>query len=474
MRSLPKHTIGFLLAASVLAPAIVASIYFDQWWISLAAVLLSVGIFAWDHPRILLTWLWISLPLSMEFSFSDRLGTDLPDEPLMIGVSLLTFFYVIYHRKKISQNLLLHPLMFLFLLWISWMGIAALVSTTPWLSLKFMLAKGWYTGAFLVAPLLWLRTRTDIQQMIRYLFIPLLSIAVLTLIRHAFSGFSFMSASEVVQPFFRNHVVYSAMLVTAVPVLYFYRKHSLVKWRGNLLLGIVLAALFFSYARGAWLALLVGVIAYLLLRQRLLLYGYVMAVLLLIAGFVWLKYDDRYLDYAPDYRTTIFHPEFSDHWEATYQGKDVSTVERFYRWIAGVRMVAARPLTGFGPATFYTSYRSYTIPAYKTWVSDNSDRSTVHNYFLLTAIEQGVPGLILFLLLLGAILYYAERLYHQQKENWLRSVAAGIGIVVVMLGVVNFWSDLIETDKIGSLFFLSIALLLILDRRDLRLTTADV
>lgn len=245
MRSLPKHTIGFLLAASVLAPAIVASIYFDQWWISLAAVLLSVGIFAWDHPRVLLTWLWISLPLSIEFSFSDRLGTDLPDEPLMVGVSLLAFFLFIYHRKKISRNLVLHPLMLLFLLWISWMGITALVSTTPWLSLKFMLAKGWYTGAFLVAPLLWLRTRTDIQQMIRYLFIPLLSIAVLTLVRHAFSGFSFSTASEVVQPFFRNHVLYSAMLVTAVPVLYFYRKHSLSKWRGNLLLGIVLAALFF-------------------------------------------------------------------------------------------------------------------------------------------------------------------------------------------------------------------------------------
>ncbi|MEN9497938.1 MAG: hypothetical protein RL750_837, partial [Bacteroidota bacterium] len=169
-------------------------------------------------------------------------------------------------------------------------------------------------------------------------------------------------------------------------------------------------------------------------------------------------------DYAPDYRTTIFHSDFSDHWQATYQGKDVSSVERFYRWIAGVRMIEERPLTGFGPASFYSSYRPYTLPAYKTWVSNNPDRSTVHNYFLLVAVEQGIPGLLLFLLLLGAIFYYAERIYNQGATGGQGLFAAGIAVVVVMLAVVNFWSDLIETDKIGSLFFLSISLLLIIDR----------
>ena len=465
MTSLPKHTIGYLLAAVLLASAIVTSVHFDSWWICLIPLAGMVGIWGWNHPQALLALLWISLPLSIEFSFSDRLGTDLPDEPLMIGVSLLAIFYLVYHRSVFSLDLLRHPLMLLFLFWMGWMAVASMVSTTPWLSLKFMLAKGWYMGAFLLAPLIWVRDRADVQRMVRLLFIPLLGIALLTLIRHAFHGFSFATASAVVQPFFRNHVVYSAMLVTAVPVLYFYRRHDTVRWRGNLLLLIVVAALFFSYARGAWLALLVGAIAYFLLQKRMLLYGYVMAILILIGACVWLKYDDRYLDYAPDYRTTIFHPEFSDHWQATYEGKDVSTVERFYRWIAGVRMVADRPLTGFGPATFYAAYRSYTSPAYKTWVSDNPDRSTVHNYFLLTAVEQGVPGLILFLFLFGAILHYSERLYHRDTDPWIRSMTAGIGIAAVMLGVVNFWSDLIETDKIGSLFFMSIALLLIVDRR---------
>jgi O-antigen ligase len=253
------------------------------------------------------------------------------------------------------------------------------------------------------------------------------------------------------------------MLMTLVPVLWLARQRANRTLGWDLAIACILAALYFSFARGAWLALIVGLLAYLLLQKRLLVYGYAMTLLLLFAVFIWLKQDDRYLQYAPDYKTTIFHPEFSEHWRATYQGKDVSTVERFYRWIAGVRMIEEKPITGFGPSSFYSTYRPYTVPAYRTWVSNNPQKSTIHNYFLLTAVEQGIPGLILFLLLFGAILFYAERIYHTGQADWQRQMAAGIGVIVVMLGVVNFWSDLIETDKIGSLFFLSISLLLILD-----------
>jgi O-antigen ligase len=255
------------------------------------------------------------------------------------------------------------------------------------------------------------------------------------------------------------------MLVTLVPVLFFSRRFTQKKQLWDAAMILVLVTLFFSYARGAWLALFVGIGAYLLLRNRLLVYGYVVVLLLSLLTIVWLKQGDRYLQFAPDYRTTIFHSDFQDHWRATYQGKDVSSVERFYRWIAGVRMVEEKPLIGFGPSSFYTRYRQYTVPAYKTWVSNNPDRSTVHNYFLLTAVEQGIPGLIIFLILFGALLFYAEKLYHRNRDRWRGQLAAGIAVIVVMLGVVNFWSDLIETDKIGSLFFLSIALLLILDHR---------
>ncbi|MFM7672457.1 MAG: O-antigen ligase family protein [Bacteroidota bacterium] len=455
----------FGLVLALIVPSLLWALSIDAWWPLSIPLLILLAFIGWHRPSWLMCLLWISIPLSVEYSFSDQLGTDLPDEPLMLAMTVLSLFYLIARGRPFSSALWRHPLFICFLLWMGWMGVACLLSTAPTLSIKFLLAKSWYTGAFFLAPLIWLRDRKSIEQFLYFLFIPLFLIALLSLIRHAFHGFRFIDSSNVVQPFFRNHVVYSAMLVTLVPVLFFSWRFTSYKKSWIAALILILTALFFSYARGAWLALLVAAIAYGLIRKRALFYAYLVSVLLGVMAILWLKQEDRYLSYAPDYKTTIFHNEFQDHWRATYEGKDVSTVERFYRWIAGVRMVEKRPWTGFGPASFYVSYKPFTVPAYKTWVSDNTDRSTVHNYFLLTAVEQGIPGLIIFLILFGSILYYAERYYHTHQKDWSRQLAAGVGVVTVMLGVVNFWSDLIETDKFGSLFFLSISLLLVLHQK---------
>jgi O-antigen ligase len=231
----------------------------------------------------------------------------------------------------------------------------------------------------------------------------------------------------------------------------------------SLLLLISLGALFFSYARGAWVALLAGLLVVWLIKRKLFLVSYIAGIFLTIVALCWLKSNDRYLRYANDYTTTIFHKDFREHLVATYKLKDVSTAERFYRWVAGVRMTGDNGLTGFGPGTFYPNYKPYTVPAFRTWVSDNKEHSTVHNYFLLTAIEQGIPGLFFLLLLLGAMICYAEALYHRVSDIFYKKLAFTTGVMLSMVLVVNFLSDLVETDKIGSLFFLCLALLIVTD-----------
>ena len=251
------------------------------------------------------------------------------------------------------------------------------------------------------------------------------------------------------------------MLVCMVPLWWAgYRISLKGKWLIAGALIITLAAIFLSYARGAWAALVVGMIAWELIRRKWLLKAYLLVVAFVLLCTGWLIRNDNYLRYAHHYQTTIFHEDFRDHLVATYQLKDLSTAERFYRWVAGVRMLEERPVIGFGPSTFFHEYKPYALPAFRTWVSDNPEQSTVHNYFLMIAVEQGIPGLLIFLLLAGSSLWYAQSLFNRARDTINRTIALAAGSVMVMILTVNFLSDLIETDKVGSLFFLCIATLI--------------
>jgi O-antigen ligase len=98
-------------------------------------------------------------------------------------------------------------------------------------------------------------------------------------------------------------------------------------------------------------------------------------------------------------------------------------------------------------------------------VSANEEHSTVHNYFLLLLIEQGVPGLLLFLMLLALFFYQAQVLYHTTNDGFWKATIATVAVILVMICTVNVLSDLIETDKVGSVFYVCLAVLMIAGKK---------
>jgi O-antigen ligase len=289
-------------------------------------------------------------------------------------------------------------------------------------------------------------------------------LTTLIFLRHAQLGFSFASVNKAVSPFFRNHVNYSAMLVCVLPLVVCVSYGSVgLKRLAFVLGGFLLVAAFFSYARGAWLAVLTGGLAYWLIEKRRLVITFVICIVAIMTFSWWLATNNRYLRYANHYQATIFHTDFTQHLIATYRLKDLSTAERFNRWTAAARMVPDAGLSGFGPNTFYPLYKRYQIPAFRTWVSNNPEHSTVHNYFLMVLVEQGVVGLAIWVTLCGCLLYYSQRLYHRLQDPVSRRIAAACGVIVVMIVTVNCLSDLMETDKIGSLFLLCLSALVAID-----------
>jgi O-antigen ligase len=439
------------------------AVWQEAWYIvgiPFAIVFFYLG---WQYLNIVFFALLFSLPLSTEIQFSSALATDFPDELLMLLTAGLFLCYWVYHPKALTLKTIQHPLIILLAITFIWSIVTAFFSTDHLLSAKFLLAKSWYLGAFVLAPLMVFKDKRTIKTAILALALAMLMVTLLTMVRHYKYDFTFAGINRALHPFFRNHVNYSAMLVCMIPVFFVFYKLSISKSIRRMLviiMGVLLIALFFSYARGAWLALITGIAAYWLIKKRLMLSAYILTIIITTASVYWIKSSDHYLEYAHDYRTTIFHQNFREHLRATYEFKDVSTAERFYRWIAGVRMIKDDPLTGFGPNTFYSNYKPYAIPAFKTWVSSNPEHSTVHNYFLMITIEQGIPGLLFFLLLTGAMLYYSQLLYHRANDPFYKMTAVIAGVVLVMILTVNFLSDMIETDKVGSLFFLCLSLLI--------------
>jgi len=459
--------------------AAVCYAYFQELYFLAIPFAVIIAAYLIQYPQYLFYLLMLSIPWSVEFNFNPGLGTDLPDEPLMLLGSLATVFYLIYRRKSIRiANI--NFLVAIIILQILWASITVITSSDFIISIKYILAKGWYLLSFFVLPLLLFKNPNFFRTSVLLFLCSMLAVTALVLVRQEINGWTFEKINESVRPFFRNHVNYSSVLIFMVPLLI-----AILQLVGSkkiefflyfLLIG-VLIAVYFSYARGAWLALIAGLIAYWLLKKRLMVFGFLSVLVLILIGVFWIKLNERYVKFSNDYSSTIFHSNFREHLIATYQLKDLSNAERIYRWVAGVRMIKDNWQTGSGPSTFYSQYKSYALPAFKTYVSKNPEKSTVHNYFLLMLIEQGVIGCLLFLALLTAAFWYTQKIYFRTDEKFWKVVVSAVASILAMQCVINFLSDMIETDKVGSVFYLCIATLVIADiktRKDKSNLSADV
>ena len=137
-------------------------------------------------------------------------------------------------------------------------------------------------------------------------------------------------------------------------------------------------------------------------------------------------------------------------------------MERLYRWIAAMRMSAEEPVKGWGPNAFYYYYKPYAVSSFKTYVSRNTEKSTTHNYFLYMLVEQGWPAMLLYAALIAVAFAQAQKTYHRFTDSFYRYCTLGAAMMLGAAFINNFFSELLETHKVGSLFYISLALLVVL------------
>jgi O-antigen ligase len=412
------------------------------------------------------------IPLSTEVVLPNGFGTDLPTEPVIIGLMGVALFVFAYRNKGLAGGIFLHPMTVFLLLHLAWIYFSTAQSELFFISFKFSLAKTWYVVVFYFLAYYLLKRVDQFVEVIWWVFWPLLFTVIIILVRHSLVGFSFAEVHKVLHPFQRNHVSYAALLSLFLPyvwLLYQLRQGRKDRLFIVIVAGILLVAVYFSYTRAAYIALAMAVAAYFLFRLRLIRTVLMAGVVVLVIGVGYLFSKNRFLALAPNYETTVAHREFGSLLDATAKGKDISTMERLYRWIAGVEMSRKKPVVGYGPGNFVNFYKPFSITSFRTYVSSNEEQSGIHSYFLMTLVEQGWPGLILFLILSLFLFIRGEQIYHQSQDPVRKAVVMAILLSLVVIYAFLIINDMIETDKVGSFYFLSLAMLVridLLNRRD--------
>lgn len=457
---------GLLGAVLITGASLLTAVATEWYLLSLIPLLLMAGWWFMADLKTAYLLLVASIPFSIEWQLPGGFATDFPSEPLVLALLGLFAFHIARNPALISKRFLLHPISMCLWAHFLWTAVTAINSEAPYVSLKFLLAKSWYLGGYyLVAGILFSEVK-NIRKMAVWVLVPLMATVFITLVKHGLEGFTFEASNLAPHPFYRNHVNYAAILVLLFPLvfwLYHTASPSRKKWYAITIV-ILLFAIWVTYTRAAYIALL-GALGYLLiLRWKLTRLVGIAAVVGLVAFSWYVSRQNKFLDFAPRFEKTIAHTEFNSLVSATAKGEDISTMERLYRWVAGGHMIARHPALGFGPGTFYFFYKSYTVSNFTTYVSNNPEQSGIHSYYLMTAVEQGVPGLILLLLFFFAILYTGEKLWHatrgkQELHGLVQALTQSV-VVIFLLLVIN---DLIETDKVGSFFFMFTAMLVQLD-----------
>lgn len=452
----------FLLPLGIFLIGCILAWITQQWLYCALPIGLYIGLLSIHQPTLLYHIFFFSIPFSIPI-YLGAASLELPDEGIAILLTLLSPFILYFNGKNKFPIFLQFPFIIV-LISLLWLVLLLFTSHNTALTLKFLFAKIWYIVPMVVLTPIFLNRIQDVNSIFK-LFTSATAL-VLTPILALFmmKGFDFAEANTVVEPFFLNHVAISSFTATSLPLIfYWYQNGSTGIYKPIALYALLLCliAAISSYTRITWLALFALPFLAIVFKSKTFPTFFFLGIILSCLSIFYLLHHNRYLDFAPNSEQVIYHEgNLERHLEATMEFEDISGIERLYRWIAAKNSIEQHFLFGTGPNTFYNEYKKYTEEAYRTYVSENPEQSTVHNQFLLVFFEQGCIGFLLFAGLCLSLLIGTYRLYHSTSLDTFKSLLLALHLCMWMIIFHISVNDLIETDEIGFLFYFIIGLFL--------------
>lgn len=465
-RLLKEQWIPFACVGFILLNALFMANEF--YWLNLLPAALLIGWAMITHVERVLLFIVFATPLSinMEQLELGGIGVALPTEPLMVCIMLLFLLKLGLERDVLDPRVWRHPVTVVIIVQLLWMAFCIIPSSMPLVSVKYLAARMWFVSTmYFVATRLFRQPRN----MHRFAWLYMAGLVIVigyTLIRHAGFRFEHDPAHWVMEPFFKDHTSYGAIIafflpfaVTAIslPGTTAPRRAIAVAFLVILVLGMVL-----SYTRAAWVGVAAALAVMLILKLRV--PGWIVLGVALLAGGIYVVNRDQ-ITIALERNRDESSDDLAKHVSSIGNiSSDASNLERINRWNSALRMFEERPWTGWGPGTYMFQYAPFQAAADRTIISTNFGLGgNAHSEFLGPLSEQGLPGALIVVALIAVTVWTAVRLWSRMPDGMDRRMvgAALFGLITYYVhGTLNNFLDL---DKASVPFWGFTAMIVVMD-----------
>jgi putative inorganic carbon (hco3(-)) transporter len=409
------------------------------------------------------------IPVSISIKdLGNGYGVSLPVEGF-VAIAALILGFNFLRNFQLERRIVLHPVSLAILLYLFWIVITAFNSLSNEVSFKLLIARLSYILVFFLGFLLLFRDWRNILRFNWMYMLGLIPATVYAIYRLSGWGFARKHSPEMSKPFYDDHTVFGACIAMLLPLafyLFLHRKTLLAEVNSRRWIWIVLPVLSlgltFSFSRAAWLSIVIAALFSVVLRLRIP-FTVIASVLLLGGGVAYFNQDlllARMESNKADSDSGVLEAAQS----AANLATDESNKERLNRWACAWRMYQEHPWMGFGPGTYEKFYAGYQSSTQTTRISTwNGDRGDAHSEYLTALSEQGLPGLVIHLILLATIFATGMRVCYQAEDPRIRILATGIllGFLTYLIhGGVNSFLDI---DKAASLVWGVAAMLVALE-----------
>ena len=441
-------------------------IAFDQWWLSalpVALIIVGVALFRTD---LLLLLIVFATPLSVtleELEFG--LGVHLPTEPLMFG-AMMVFIVKLFYDGKFDKSVALHPISIVIYANLIWIFIAVFPSELPLVSLKFLVSRLWFVLTFYFMATTLFKKGDNMERFLWMFIIPLSGVIIYTIFNHAMRGFAEKPAHWVMQPFFKDHTSYGAIIAMYIPILWSFAFNPRFSLNAKIINGffftILLAGVIFSFTRAAWVSLVLGLIIYFLIYFKVKIK--VLFVTIGFSLFLLFNFQNEIIMALEKYKQDSSN-NLAEHVESISNvASDASNLERINRWSCALRMFAERPVFGHGPGTYAFLYAPYQHSSQLTIISTNfGDGGNAHSEYFGPLAETGALGLLTFLAIILVVYFRGIRMYQRLEDKRLKSLTMGVIIGLSTYLIHGLLNNFLDTDKASVPFWGFIAILVAIE-----------